>query len=568
MTKEEEKIWIREALTQFRVFAAKYLKIKNKMGKIVPLVLNLCQEIVLSKIEDQIRRNVPIRILVLKARQKGISTLIEAYIFWRTSFRYHRSSAIVSHEAKSTDWLYEMFVRYYDNLPDELKPGLDKKNEKGLSYDELDSFIKCWTAGSGDVASSYTLLNLHLSEVPKWQDAKTTLTSLLQTVPDHKDTMIIMESTAKGIGGEFYDRWQLAKSGDSNYEPVFLSWLLDDEYTLQFSDQEEKLKLERSLDDIELALIEAGASLEHLNWRRKIGLPDKCGNDVDQFRQEYPSNDIEAFIASGSPVFDQKKCYIYFTEAERFKPIIGNLEYKNKNEVIFVENERGYIKLFDRELIKSDEISEREIYRFANGADVAEGLAQGDYSVNSTWDKKKEHVAMTWRGHIDPDLFGEELRKIDLFQKKKGFFGIEKNNHGLTTIKSAYKLGVKLYHNQTFEKGYPSDTGSIGFTTTSKSKFEIINDLNEWIRENLLNSKDKIFWGEALRFVRNDKGQMQAQGKDTDVTPKSFDDVVISYAIMIRVALWMPNHTIEKEKEISARPFMDELDLVIDEATF
>lgn len=565
---EQERKWVKDVLHQFRVFAKLYLKIKDKRGKIVPFVLNKAQEIVLSKIEDQIRRGVPIRLLILKARQKGISTLIEAYIFWRTSFRYHRSSAIVSHEAKSTDHLYNMFIRYYDNLPPELKPELDRKNEKGLTYGVLDSFIKCWTAGTGDVASSYTLLDLHLSEVPKWQDAKTTLTSLLQTVPDHNDTMVIMESTAKGIGGEFYDRWQVAKAGESNYEPVFLSWLLDDEYTLPFADKEDELKFERSLDDIELGLIEAGATLYHLHWRRKIGLPDKCGNDIDQFRQEYPSNDIEAFIASGSPFFDQKKCYIYFSEAQKFKPIVGNLEFKGKDEVVFVENERGYIKLFDKELIKPEEISDREIYRFANGADVAEGLAQGDYSVNATWDKKKEQVAMLWRGHIDPDLFGEELHKINLFQKKKGFFAIEKNNHGLTTIKSAYRKGVKLYHNQSFEKGYPSDTGKVGFITTSKSKFEIMNDLNEWIRENLLNSKDQQFWGEALRFVRNEKGQLQAQGKDTDVTVKSFDDIVIAYALMVRCAMWTPNYKIEEEKEPVSRPFMIEMETIYDEATF
>ena len=383
--------------------------------------------------------------------------------------------------------------------------------------------------------------------------------------------LVVMETTAKGIGGEFYDRWQAAKAGESTYTPIFLSWLIDDEYTLGFKDEDEKYRLERSLDDIEQGLIESGATLEHLHWRRKIGLPDRCGNDVDQFRQEYPSNDIEAFIASGSPVFDQKKCYIYFTETERFKPLMGNLEYtKDKKDVIWCPNERGYIRIFDKQLLKDGrlDVTEREQNRFANGADVAEGLAQGDYSVNATWDKKKECVSMVWRGHTDPDLFGEELHKIYLFQRKKGHFGIEKNNHGLTTIKSAYKKGVSLYHNQSFDKGYPSDTGKLGFTTTSKSKAEIINDLNEWIREAILQSKDRQFWSEALRFVRNEKGQMQAQGKDVDVSVKSFDDEVIAYAIMIRVALWMPNYRVLPEPEAVSRPYLLQMHEEYDYASF
>ena len=566
MTLEEEKIWVREVLWNFRVFAEKYLKIKDKKGQIVPFVLNTAQIIVLNQLEGLLKSGVPVRLLILKARQKGISTLFEAYIFWRTSFKKNRKAAIVGHKVDATNNLYQMTKRYFKYLPDSLKPEVEASNEKVLRYGILESEIKLYTAESGDVGSSDTIQDLHLTEVAKWRDAKTTLTSLLQTVPDQPNTLVVMETTAKGIGGEYYDRWQMAKAGESNYIPIFLSWLIDDEYTLKFKDEDEKYHFKRNIDDIENGLIESGASLEHLHWRRKIGLPDKCGNDVDQFRQEYPSNDVEAFIASGSPVFDQKKCYIYFIEAQKFKPIVGNLEYKN-DDVVFVENERGYIKLFDKDLLTGD-ISDRDIYRFANGADVAEGLAQGDYSVNATWDKKKEHVAMVWRGHIDPDLFGEEIHKINLFQKKKGFFAIEKNNHGLTTIKSAYKKGVKLYHNQSFEKGYPSDTGKVGFTTTSKSKAEVINDLNEWIREALLDSKDLQFWSEALRFVRNEKGQMQAQGKDVDFSVKSFDDEVIAYALMIRCSLWMPNYSIEPEKEFCSRPFFEEMDLVIDEATF
>lgn len=564
ITKQHIDLW--KEINDFKVFAEKYLKIKDKAGEIVPLVLNKAQLIVLSKIEEQIRRGVPIRIIVLKARQKGISTLIEAYIFWRTSFKFQRKSAIVGHKVDATNNLYAMTKRYLKYLPQVLQPQIEASNEKVLRYGALESEIKLYTAESGDVGSSDTIQDLHLTEVAKWRDPKTSLTALLQTVPDKPNTMVVLETTAKGIGGEFYDRWQMAKNGESNYIPIFLSWLIDDEYTLKFENQEDKDKLINSIDEIEEGLLSAGATLEHLNWRRKIGLPDKCGNDVDQFRQEYPSNDIEAFIASGSPVFDANKCYIHFTEASRFNPLRGNLEGNDK-EVVFRQSERGYINIFDESLLK--DIKDDEMYRFANGADVAEGLAQGDYSVNATWDRLKNQVCMTWRGHIDPDLFADELYKIQLFQKSKGFFAIEKNNHGHTVIKSAYKKGLNLYHNQTFDKGYPTDTGKIGFLTTSKSKPEVINDLNEWIREGILVSKDKQFWSEALRFVRNDKGQMAAQGKDQDVTLKSFDDTVIAYALMIRCSLWMPNYFLKPEPEVCSRPFVLDMEYeTVDEATF
>ena len=556
-------------LKDFRVFAEKYLRIKDKNGEIIPLKLNTAQLIVLGKIEEQLNVGLPVRLIILKARQKGISTLIEAYIFWRTSFKFQRKSAIVGHKVDATNNLYAMTKRYLKYLPQALQPQIEASNEKVLRYGKLESEIKLYTAESGDVGSSDTIQDLHLTEVSKWRDPKTSLVALLQTVPDKPNTLIVIETTAKGIGGEFYDRWQMAKNGESNYIPIFLSWLIDDEYTLKFRDQEDKDKLINSIDEIEEGLLASGATLEHLNWRRKIGLPDKCGNDVDQFRQEYPSNDVEAFIASGSPVFDANKCYINFTEASRFHPLRGNLEQVDDKKVIFRQSERGYVQIFDESLLNEQEIKKDEMYRFANGADVAEGLAQGDYSVNASFDRLKNQVCMTWRGHIDPDLFAEELYKIQLFQKNKGFFAVERNNHGHTVIKSAYKRGVNLYHNQTFEKGYPSDTGSIGFLTTSKSKPEIINDLNEWIREGLLISNDKQFWSEALRFVRNDRGQMGAQGKDQDVTLKSFDDCVIAYALMIRCSLWLPNYYLKPEPEIVSRPFILEMDYqTVDEASF
>lgn len=566
LTKEHIELY--KTISDFRTYAKLYLKIKDKEGKIVPLTLNTAQLKVLEIIEKQIKDGVPIRVIILKARQKGISTLIEAYIFWRTSNNFHRKSAIVGHKVDATNNLYAMTKRYLKYLPDALKPEIEASNEKVLRYGKFESEIKLYTAESGDVGSSDTIQDLHLTEVTKWRDPKTSLVALLQTVPDKPNTMIVMETTAKGIGGEFYDRWQAAKNGESNYTPIFLSWLIDDEYTLKFRDDEDRQKLIDSIDEIEDGLLKSGATLEHLNWRRKIGLPDKCGNDVDQFRQEYPSNDVEAFIASGSPVFDANKCYIHYTEASRFNPLRGNLEYAGDG-VVFRPSERGYINLYDETLLNQYEIRDDEMYRFANGADVAEGLAQGDYSVNATYDRLRERVCMTWRGHIDPDLFAEELHKINLFQKKKGFFAIEKNNHGHTVIKEAYKKKIPLYHNQTFEKGYPSDTGSIGFLTTSKSKPEIINDLGAWIREGILISKDKVFWGEALRFVRNEKGQMQAQGKDQDVTLKSFDDMVIAYALMIRCSLWMPNYYRKPEPEAVARPYILEMQYeTIDEATF
>jgi len=139
----KQQIWVSQYLKNFRNFAKEYLKIKDKRGEIIPFKLNIAQERVLQqKIEEQIAEGVPVRALILKARQKGISTLFEAYIFWRTTFQYYRKAAIVGHKVDATNNLYAMTKRYFKYLPESLKPEVEASNEKGIKYGRLESEIK------------------------------------------------------------------------------------------------------------------------------------------------------------------------------------------------------------------------------------------------------------------------------------------------------------------------------------------------------------------------------------------------------------------------------------------
>ena len=65
MTLEE----IKKEIAEFRLFARKHLKIKDKDGNIVPFLLNKAQEIVLEAIEGMIQAGLPVRMIILKARQ-------------------------------------------------------------------------------------------------------------------------------------------------------------------------------------------------------------------------------------------------------------------------------------------------------------------------------------------------------------------------------------------------------------------------------------------------------------------------------------------------------------------
>lgn len=592
-----KKSELKELTHDFRKFL-QYLKIiDKKTSKIVPFVLNKHQEKVLREIERQRALGIPVRIIILKDRQKGISTLIEAFIYWITSYRNSRKAAVVAHEGVATNNFWEMTNRYYDNLPKILQPTKEYHNAKRLSYKKSTSEIAFYTAEGGDVGSGNTHRYVHISELSKWRDPKTSLTSLLQTVPFQPDTIVIIESTAKGFGNEYHNRWLKAKEKDDVFVPIFLSWLDDDEYTLAFQNEIEKQDLIKSIDAIEEDLLRKGATYEHLNWRRKVGLP-QCNNDPNEFKEEYPSDDIEPFVTSGRPVFDMRICQNNYLEAK--PPIkIGNLEYiyalhfnqlndslkelaihYHKGEaqycffnpanlekkfkdrepigVQFVEDTKGYIKIH----IPID-IKENEMYRYAAGTDVAEGLEQGDYSVVKVKDRKHKKIALTWRGHIDPDLLSEEIHKIELFLRRKWFVNIEKNNHGLTTITGCFKLGVKQFYQHDFRTGIEVEKDELGTFTSggaSGTRNYMLNLLKEEIREDVYKDDDIEFWNETRTFVRNSKGKEQAQGKDKDPATKCFDDMVMASALMLMCDRWMPNYFETKAKEPDAdkpaRPFV------------
>ena len=249
-------------------YIEEYLKIQDKNAKIIPFKINKPQQKFYEAISEQYRQGKPQRAIVLKARQMGFSTLTEGIIFKKTTTRHNVKSGIVTHEAGATTNLFKMSKRFYDNLPNELKPTIKNSNAKELIFDNnegtgLQSTIKCMTAGNDKIGRSDTFQNLHVSEYAFWEgDKRATLVGLMQTVPYNVDTLVIVESTANGYD-EFKEMWDDAVAGKSDFVPVFCAWWELEGYRLQCElfkkamrphcDREEtpKERVERELKELE-----------------------------------------------------------------------------------------------------------------------------------------------------------------------------------------------------------------------------------------------------------------------------------------------------------------------------
>lgn len=559
---------IAEILEDFELFAKYFLYIRDKKGEIVHFVMNPTQKIVYEKYKWAKEHHKLPRFIILKARQKGISTLWQAIIYWEILRKKNRKAVTIGHVLEASDNLFNMSKRYYKYMPKGikldgrdyiLKPEVTASNKKELILSH-ESENRILTAGNDeDVGRSATIQYLHCTEVAFWPDAKGTLTGLLQCVPEIEDSLVVLETTANGVGGEYYNRWQSAMLNETteegeDYIPIFISWLVDDEYTRQFTSATEKNLFIQTMTPKEKLLMEKGATLEHLKFRR-YKVKASFGGDEDMFAQEYPSDPVEAFVVSGRPVFDKMTVQHNYNTAR--KPLkTGNLEYiySDKGEVKgveFFEMQGGFVSIWT-----DFEVYEGDTHRFAAGADVAEGLEQHDFSEIRVLDRRDMKVCMTWHGHLDPDQFGEEIYKLHLYLKGQCTFNPEANNHGLTTITTAFKLGVPMYYRQDYGKGTPTTSTLIGSkTSNNQAKKFYIDHLNEWIRDHTFEDYDREFWGQCMTFVRSGN-QMCAQGKDKDEGVKCYDDMVMAAAMMIICALWLPLYHKHQAEEVVARSYI------------
>lgn len=282
----------------FGQYAPACLKIKTKAGKIIGFSMNRAQQYIHEKLEEQKRRTGKVRALILKGRQQGASTYIGGRFYHRASLHAGVSVFILTHEQAATDNLFNMVARYHEHTP--LKPATGAANAKELLFSKLDSGYSVATAGQKAAGRSKTSQLFHGSEVAFWPNAKDHFASSVQTVPDEPGTEIILESTANGVGGEFYERWQRAESGAGDYIAIFVPWYWEEGYRRPVPDGF-KLRADKMADE---QMSEAehfemyapkGMTMENMVWRR--AKMDELGPVL--FMQEYPAEPDEAFQTTG-----------------------------------------------------------------------------------------------------------------------------------------------------------------------------------------------------------------------------------------------------------------------------
>lgn len=331
--------------------------IVNKYGQRIKFNMNLSQHKVYAAALKHSR------LIILKSRQQGISTLWLVSFFDDAITKRDFSIGLMAQGQDEASTLLERTKILWDNVPSAFKTYLNlaiaTDNTKALSLNNGSSIF---------VRTSFrstTLQRLHISEMGKIankypEKAQETKTGTLQAIAVGNTAVI--ESTAEG-DNLFKDMWDNAiKNADNisgkDFMPVFLSWI-DDPDCVEHREQIITAKQQEYFTSIEAQL---GVTLtqEQKNFwvvqYRELG---------DKIHQEYPSTPVEAFMATKEGTYYAR---LYLEYVKNFKREIPNLYDKNLDVCISVDlgmNDTNVLTVF--QIYKEEKRIIDEIYDSGKG---------------------------------------------------------------------------------------------------------------------------------------------------------------------------------------------------------
>lgn len=250
---------------------------------------------------DQQRRRQPVRIVKVKPRQSGDSTLGCTWQFHQVYWSQGEGGLIVAHNDTTTAALYGKIKTLYAELPPELQIQPKKLNRQELAFERpYNNSIIAQTAGYVDLGHGLTITHCLLSEIDLWKDAEVALEGLMETIAMQAGTSIYIESKAQGVHGFLYNFWKRSKEGKTGFTPQFTAWHQVPEYRWPVPPDFEFTAHEREQAE------EHGITPAQFMWyrvkRAQMIAKEPWGGER-RFLSSYPLTDEEAFQSSGMCVF-------------------------------------------------------------------------------------------------------------------------------------------------------------------------------------------------------------------------------------------------------------------------
>jgi hypothetical protein len=426
-------------------------------------------------------------LIVLKARQIGLTTIAAAFAFWTAFFREDHPWLLVSAGEEAAKRAITRIRYGYNRLPTWMRergPTVTTDAAQMIGFEnnsKIEALASTAAAGRGD--SVYGVI---FDEAAHMQDAESVFGAL---DPLCYGIMIVF-STAKGMGNWFHERWLDSELSDSEWTGVFYPWSVVPERDQGWYDRTK------------------------MKYRGQDWL----------FFQEYPSSAEEAFAKSGQVAIsdDLLKDQPWSPPLDRFRWIA----YENRWELIEDVLDQNDVELYVWELPEVERDEHNRVVRHPNYVifvDTAEGLSHGDANTVSIWNAHTHEEVAALETRYPIEYLGEVVESLGYWYHT-ALIAIERNNTGLVPITYLSKDAAypRLFRMPSYGKRrHQQRTERYGWLTTPQTKPKMIHDFTRALRDGHLVLHNERFREQMRTFVRDGKGSYNA-------THGNHDDVIIA----------------------------------------
>lgn len=529
-TPEQQKEVLRRARASFSWYCVNLWKIKDAEGNIVAFKPNPPQKRLIRLLEDHDGDD-QIRVLILKARQMGFSTVCQAFLAWRAFCFRGQSGLTVAHLEEPSAELFKKIEDGWEALPDWFRPERDgktrgKRLQLGKQHNKALLYVD--HAQNKNAGRSQTFQGAHFSEVAFWPDAKQIFTAMKPAL--RKAKFVMAESTANGLGGHFYDLWQGAEHGPGHpdwngWHAFFAPWFEMPDYTRRHDPATDR---PLSADEREYQRL-YGLTLDQMMWRRDT-LADM---DEEDFRQEYPSNAREAFVTSGAGFFTPKSLDHHRTKL--VEPARKGMFYVRKGDTVprLIDEPHGPIWIWEKP---------QDDGRYVVSADIASGGARDFTAIHVLKVGEVVEQVAAYRGKCDPDEAATLINRLGrVYSPGRGsnrrwaLVAPERNVIGMHTIGKLVNdiRWPNIYTHRHVDTVDYRESREYGWLTTPKSRQQALEYLKQLVREDGVRIRCSRTFAEMETFIYDDK--------DKPVAPRGgFDDMVMALAIGCAVSDRVP----------------------------
>lgn len=416
---------------------------------------------------------------------------------------------------------------------------------KSIECDPVESPVYDITVDSDDHDFDTTIgIVKNCTEFAFWKDAKTQFGGAMQEVPD-KDSMVVIESTACGIGGAFHDMyweakedWKFSKS-PGNFLPIFFPWYI-------FPDYKRKIPLDMTFLvgrphasnipaewlGIEQEMVRKfGLSNEQLYWRR-WAIKNKCQNDLNLYDQEYPWCDSIAFNATGRNVFLHSKIETMECSDGRTALLI---KQGDRIQPESVDMQRNCWQIWK---------TPHAAHSYAIGIDTMEGTQSDpddpksnyDYHAMSIFDRDTGEIVAVYLGRGSQSDIGHQA--VLAAKWYNSAWVAPELPMGMVVLDVLKESGYdRIYQRQKAdEQRIESDSMNLGWRTTILTRPKMVDNFKTAFNEGDIKIYSQDLIDEMKTFVYDKQGTPRHR-------PGKHDDLLFASMIALQLHLRLPHHS-------------------------